>query len=74
MSYSHSDIDTVVNISEKESLELINWLNLNRMKANPDKFQAIVIDLVIDKKTENKGISFNLDGNNIHCEKKVKLV
>ena len=70
LSYSHSDIDTVVNILEKESLELINWFSLNHMKANPDKFQAIAIG----KKTENKNISFNLDGNIIHCEKEVKLI
>lgn len=48
-SYSHSDIDTVVNILEKERLGLTNWFSLNHMKVNSDKFQAIAIV----KKTES---------------------
>ena len=40
------------------------------MNANHDKFQTIAID----KKTENKNISFNLDGNIIHREKEEKLL
>ena len=40
------------------------------MKANPDKFQAIAIG----KKTKNKNISFNLNGNIIKCEDEVTLL
>jgi hypothetical protein len=40
------------------------------MKANPDKFQA----LVIGKKSMDKNIVFDLAGNKIKCEKEVKLL
>ena len=39
------------------------------MKANPDKFQ----DIVIDTKKNSQNLSFNLKGNKITCEENVKL-
>jgi hypothetical protein len=48
----------------------LSYSDHNQMKANPDKFQAIAIG----SKTSNEGISFNLDGNKIDCEKEVKLL
>ena len=42
-------------------LKLINWFSINLMKANPDKFQAIVIG----KKTNKHNLTFNLNGNDI---------
>ena len=40
------------------------------MKANPDKFQ----DIVIDTKKKSKNLSLNLKGNKITCEENVKLL
>jgi hypothetical protein len=39
------------------------------MKANPEKFQAIAVG----KKTKDKNLTFNLEGNQIKCESEVKL-
>ena len=51
------------------------------MKANPDKFQALAIQLfkycswfAIGKKSMDKNIVLNLAGNKIKCEKEVKLL
>ena len=70
LSYSDTELNKVVDILEKESLNLIHWFSHNQMKANPDKFQAIAIG----SKTLNESISFNLDGNKIDCENEVKLL
>ena len=70
LSYSDTELNKVVDILEKESLNLIHWFSHNQMKANPDKFQAIAIG----SKTLNESISFNLEGNKIDCEKEVKLL
>ena len=53
---------------DKDSLNLIDWLTSNQMKANPDKFQAIAIG----KNTQSNNISFNLNGNIIKTEDEVK--
>ena len=68
--YCDYDINKVVNTLEADSLKLINWLSINLMKANPDKFQAIAIG----KKTNKHNLTFNLNGNNITCEDNVKLL
>ena len=52
-----------------ERLELIKWFSINQMKANPEKFQAIAVG----KKTKDKNVTFNLEGNQIKCESEVKL-
>ena len=70
MTYSDTELNKVVDVLEKDSLNLIRWFSHNQMKANPDKFQAIAIG----SKTSNESISFNLDGNKIDCEKEVKLL
>jgi dissimilatory sulfite reductase (desulfoviridin) alpha/beta subunit len=61
LSYSDTELNKIVDILEKESLNLIHWFSHNQMKANPDKFQAIANG----SKTLNESISFNLDGNKI---------
>jgi hypothetical protein len=66
LSYSDTELNKVVDVLKKDSLNLIRWFSHNQMKANPDKFHAIAIG----SKTSNESISFNLDGNKINCEKK----
>ena len=70
LSYSRPDLSGLVKSLEKESAILIDWFTNNKMKANPDKFQAISIG----NKSKNGDIKFNLDGNEILCENEVKLV
>jgi hypothetical protein len=55
---------------EEESKILINWFSINKMKANPEKFQAIAVG----KKTHDKNLKFNLEGIEIECETEVKLL
>jgi hypothetical protein len=70
LSYSDTELNKVVDVLEKESLNLIRWFSHNQMKANPDQFQAIAIG----SKTSNESVNFNLDGNKIDCEKEVKML
>jgi hypothetical protein len=39
----------------------------NKMKANPEKFQAIAIG----KQTKQQNLTFTIDGNKIECESEV---
>ena len=43
LSYSDTNINTVVQTLENDSINLIDWFSKNLMKANVDKFQAIAI-------------------------------
>jgi hypothetical protein len=70
LSYSGPDLNGLVKSLEKESAILIHWFANNKMKANPNKFQAIAIG----NKSENGYIKFNLDGNDILCENEIKLL
>jgi hypothetical protein len=70
LSNSGYDLDKIINTLDKDSLNLIDWLTSNQMKANPDKFQAIAIG----KNTQSNNISFNLNGNIIKTEDEVKLL
>ena len=69
LSYSDSDKNNLEKTLEMERLELIKWFSINQMKANPEKFQAIAVG----KKTKDKNVTFNLEGNQIKCESEVKL-
>jgi hypothetical protein len=40
---AHHDVTVLKTSLETDSKSLINWFHLNKMKANPDKFQAIAI-------------------------------
>ena len=53
---------------ENDSLILIDWLTVNQMKTNPDKFQAFAIG----NKSHSEDIFFNLKGSIIKCEYEVK--
>jgi hypothetical protein len=43
LSYSDTNINTVVKTLENDSINLIDWFSKNLMKANPDKLHAIAI-------------------------------
>ena len=68
LSYSDHDIHKVISTLEDDSMTLINWFSINKMKANPEKFQAIAIG----KQTKQQ--NFTIDGNKIECESEVKLL
>jgi hypothetical protein len=50
LSYGHPDFNVLTSILELESNVLINWFKVNKMQANPDKFQV----LAVGKKTFDK--------------------
>jgi hypothetical protein len=68
LSYADQDYNTLINVLEKESSILIEWLNFNCMQANPDNFQAIAVG----KKTYVKEPVFNIESANISCDEVVK--
>ena len=70
LSHSGPDLNGLVKSLENESTILIDWFADNKMKANPDKFQAIAIG----NKTKSGEIKFILDGNEISCDNEVKLL
>lgn len=70
LSYADNDLDKLIKTLEEESKILINWFSINKMKANPEKFQAIAVG----KKTKDKNLKFKLEGNEIECEDNVKLL
>jgi hypothetical protein len=55
LSYGHPDLNVLTSVLESESNVLINWFKVNKMQANPDKFQV----LAVGKKTfdKNKKVS-----------------
>ena len=59
LSYSDTNIYTVYKTLEYDSINLIDWVSKNLMKANPDKFQAISIST----KTNSHNLTFDLKGN-----------
>ena len=42
LSYSDTNINTIVKSLENDSINSIDWFSKNLMKANPDKFQAVI--------------------------------
>ena len=70
LSYSHRNIKNLKETLEKESEGLIKWFHLNKLKANPEKFQAIVVgNMKSDAET-----SFNIGNIKIESEETVKLL
>ena len=43
LSFHHRDLTTIKNTLESACNDALDWFDLNLMKANPDKFQAIVL-------------------------------
>ena len=40
-SYAHSNADTLIHTLQQDCTSTLQWFNINQMKANPSKFQAI---------------------------------
>lgn len=70
LSKAHTSLETLKTSLESDSISLIKWFSDNKMQANPDKFQAIVMG----KKTNSCDVSFNIDNFTIQCENEVKLL
>ena len=68
MSYGHPDFNVLTSVLESESNVLINWLN--KMQANPDKFQV----LAVGKKTFDKNMKICIQSSTLSCEETVKLL
>ena len=61
---------TVIKSLEDDSASLISWFSVNKMQANPEKFQA----MAIGDNTHKHNITLNLNGCNISCDDQVKLL
>ena len=70
VSCSDHSLENVIYKLIKDSLLLIKCFLNNKMKANPEKFQAIAVG----EQTRNEDITFNLENNVIKCEENVKLL
>ena len=68
VSCSDRNIETVKQHLEEDSLSLIQWFDDNQMKANPEKFQAIVLGNNPCK------ITFNIGTTKIDCQEEVDLL
>jgi hypothetical protein len=51
-----SDFDLLISTLESDSNHLIEWFKINKMQANPDKFQV----LAVGKKTYEKRPAINI--------------
>ena len=69
MSYGHPDFNVHTSVLESESNVLINWFKVNKMQANPDKFQV----LAVGKKTFDKNMKICIQNSTLSCEETVKL-
>jgi hypothetical protein len=55
--YADTDINKLIKMLQEESKILIYWFSINKMKANPEKVQAITVG----KKTHDKNNNFLKD-------------
>ena len=70
VSYSHKNLDILKEVLVDESAICIDWFRDNKMQANPDKFQAIMLG----KSGFENCKSLFLNGTEIKCEDSVKLL
>ena len=70
VSYSHKNLDILKEVLVDESATCIEWFRNNKMQANPDKFQAIMLG----KSGFENCKSLFLNGTEIKCEDCVKLL
>ena len=70
LSYGHPDFNVLTSGLESESNVLINWFKVNKMQANPDKFQV----LAVGKKTFDKNMKICIQNSTLSCEETVKLL
>ena len=60
----------VINILEREFLNIVAWFETNKMIVNPDKFQA----LIIEKRQDHTNIHISIDTQNVKAAPSVKLL
>ena len=70
VTYSDKSLETTKEVLVDESIICIDWFKNNKMQANPDKFQAIMLGLQGFLNCK----SLNLNGIEIKCEDSVKLL
>ena len=70
LSFGSPDFDLLISTQEYDSNHLIEWFKINKMQANPDKFQ----DLAVGKKTYEKRPTINIQNFELTCEDSVKLL
>jgi hypothetical protein len=70
LSFCSPDFDLLISTLESESKIVIEWFRVNKMQANPDKFQV----LAVGKKTYDKNPSIHIQNSDLTCEKTVKLL
>lgn len=70
LSYISPNYDELISALQTDSVELINWFKVNKMQANPEKFQV----LAVGKKTFSKNPCINIQSATISCESTVKLL
>ena len=70
LSFGSPDFDLFISTLESDSNHLIEWFKINKMQANPDKFQV----LAVGKKTSEKRQTINIQNFELTCEDSVKLL
>ena len=70
VSCSNNSLENVIRKVSEDSVLLIMWFLNNKMKANPEKVQAIAVC----EKTKDEDITFYLENNVIKCKENVKLL
>jgi hypothetical protein len=70
LSFGSPDFDLLISTLESDSNNLIEWFKINKMQANPDKFQV----LAVGKKTYEKHPTINIQYFELTCEDSVKLL
>ena len=70
LSYSHKCLSTTKSVLVSESTKAITWFGDNKMQANPDKFQAIMLGV----DGHENCTSLFIGGSEIKCEDSVKLL
>ena len=68
LSFGSPDFDLLISTLESDSNHLIEWFKINKMQANPDKFQV----LAVGKKTYEKRPT--IQNFELTCEDSVKLL
>ena len=68
LSYGHPDFNVLTSVLESVSNVVINWFKINKMQANPNKFQV----LAVGKKTFDKNIKICIQNSTLSCEETVK--
>ena len=66
----YSYIDLLISTIESDSNHLIEWFKINKLQANPDKFQV----LAVGKKTYDKRPTINIQNFELTCEDSVNYL